>query len=77
MKNYVFVYKTSIDTRLTFQEIKRRLSQKFAAILNITIDLEDEDAVLRVESSEQNEEHIRALLYTYGYEISLMGVFGD
>ncbi len=76
MKNYVFVYKTSIDTWLTFQEIKKRLNQTFAAILKVTIDLDDEDAVLRIESSERNEEHIQALLDTFGHEISIMGIFG-
>ena len=37
--------------------------------------MEDEDAVLRLESSERNEEHILMFLQTCGCEPDIMGIF--
>jgi|GEM_PF-1019427 len=75
MKNYVFIYKTSIDTWSRFQKLKKHLSQELPTVSNLSIDLEDEDAVLRIESSERNEEYILILLHTQGYDGSIMGIF--
>jgi hypothetical protein len=63
---YVFIYKTSVETGIDREFIANTLNH-FLGVRNWTIDLSDEDKILRVESKDNDANRVIGLLNAYGF----------
>lgn len=75
MENYVLIFKTSISTTLDRSHIIEKLYQGSHEIQLATIDIEDEEKILRIESSKREIAHIVKLIRLEGHEVSLLATF--
>ncbi|WP_437922138.1 hypothetical protein [Sphingobacterium sp. LRF_L2] len=73
----VAVFKTSVSTKEEKMYIMEELKQAFAGIERVSLDLSDEDAVLRLESDRIAVGKIRRRLAENGVEAVLLGFFMD
>lgn len=75
MKRYVLIFKTSIDTILQRSYLLSKLHELSRDIKFATVDLDDEDFILRVESIRRNEEHISRILHLEGHDVVFLAAF--
>ncbi len=77
MNNYVLIFKTSIRTALERSKLIAKLLYVSKEISKATIDLEDEENILRVESRYSNQQTIINTLLQEGYHVDLLAVYGQ
>ncbi|MBD1427171.1 hypothetical protein [Sphingobacterium arenae] len=75
MKKYVLIFKTSIRTILQRSHLISKLYQVSKDIKFATIDLDDEDFILRIESTQRNEDFISRFLFLEGHKVAFLAAF--
>ncbi|TDS16100.1 hypothetical protein [Sphingobacterium paludis] len=75
MKKYVLIFKTSIRTILDRSHLIGKLYQVSKEVKFATIDLDDEDFILRVESTKRNEDFISRFLLLEGHSVIFLAAF--
>lgn len=75
MKKYVLIFKTSIRTILERSHLIAKLYQVSQDIKFATVDLDDEDFILRIESTQRNEDFISRFLQLEGHKVAFLAVF--
>ncbi|RZF58133.1 hypothetical protein [Sphingobacterium corticibacterium] len=75
MKKYVLIFKTSIRTILQRSHLISKLYQVSKDIKFATVDLDDEDFILRIESTQRNEDFISRFLLLEGHKVAFMAAF--
>lgn len=75
MKKYVLIFKTSIQTILERSYLITKLYQVSKDIQFATVDLDDEDFILRVESTQRNEDFISNVLHSEGHKVAFLAAF--
>lgn len=75
MKKYVLIFKTSIRTILQRSHLISKLYQVSKEIKFATVDLDDEDFILRIESTQRNEDFISRFLLLEGHKVAFMAAF--
>lgn len=75
MENYVLIFKTSIRTVFERSVLIAKLLRMSKEIIEATIDLDDEDYILRIESHNNNKNLIMQTLQKEGYEVDFLEAF--
>ncbi|MFD2968298.1 hypothetical protein [Sphingobacterium bambusae] len=75
MKKYVLIFKTSIRTILERSHLIAKLYNVSKEVKFATIDLDDEDFILRVESTQRNEDFISRFLHLEGHQVAFLAAF--
>lgn len=75
MKKYVLIFKTSIRTILERSHLIAKLYQASKDIKFATVDLDDEDFILRIESTQRNENFISRVLLLEGHKVAFLAAF--
>lgn len=75
MATHVLIFKTSIQTVLDRTRLIDKMYLHSSEIKFATVDLDDEDFILRVESTTRNEHFILNLLRSEGHLVSFMSAF--
>lgn len=75
MKKYVLIFKTSIRTILERSHLIAKLYQVSKEVKFATIDLDDEDFILRIESTKRNEDFISRFLHLEGHQVAFLAAF--
>ena len=75
MNKYVLIFKTSIRTILQRSHLISKLYQVSKEIKFATIDLDDEDFILRIESTQRNEDFISRFLHLEGHTVAFLAAF--
>ncbi|MGH2623599.1 MAG: hypothetical protein ACRDE7_08040 [Sphingobacterium sp.] len=75
MENYVLIFKTSIRTVFERSVLIAKLLRMSKEIIEATIDLDDEDYILRIESHNDNKNLIMQTLQKEGYEVDFLEAF--
>ncbi|MBD1434117.1 hypothetical protein H8B06_14865 [Sphingobacterium sp. DN00404] len=75
MKKYVLIFKTSIRTILQRSHLISKLYQVSKDIKFATVDLDDEDFILRIESTQRNEDFISRFLLLEGHKVAFIAAF--
>lgn len=75
MKKYVLIFKTSIQTILERSHLIAKLYNVSKEVKFATIDLDDEDFILRVESTQRNEDFISRFLHLEGHQVAFLAAF--
>jgi hypothetical protein len=75
MKKYVLIFKTSIRTILDRSNLIQKLYTVSNDVKFATVDLDDEDFILRVESTRRNEDFISRFLSLEGHHVAFLAAF--
>ncbi|GGH32038.1 hypothetical protein FAZ19_22990 [Sphingobacterium alkalisoli] len=75
MKKYVLIFKTSIRTILDRSNLIQKLYSVSKDVKFATVDLDDEDFILRIESTRRNEDFISRFLSLEGHQVSFLAAF--
>ena len=75
MNRYVLIFKTSIQTILERSHLIAKLHQVSKDIKFATVDLDDEDFILRIESTRRNEDFISRILHLEGHNVAFLAAF--
>lgn len=75
MNKYVLIFKTSIRTILERSHLIAKLYQVSKDIKFATVDLDDEDFILRIESTQRNEDFISRFLHLEGHKVAFLAAF--
>ena len=75
MKSYVLIFKTSISTTYERSNAIDKLNESCEKIKMATIDIDDEDKILRIESTRDDSDTISLTMQKEGYPILLLAVY--
>ncbi len=75
MGNYILIFKTTISTTFDRSKIIEKLYQSSRNIVVATVDIDDEDRILRIESSTSEIDYISEIMKKDGHNISFLAAF--
>ena len=74
MENYHFIYKTSLKTLLDRSEVFSVLRKTFPQIQSISIDLDDKQFYLNIETADRIENSIQQRMLEIGHRVAFVSM---
>ncbi|MGV6943738.1 hypothetical protein [Sphingobacterium kyonggiense] len=72
MEKYILSFRATLKTLLDRENISQLLKKRFPQILSISLDLDDKQFYLRVNTSERIEQSIQQYILDHGQRISFV-----